>query len=101
MPVISSDSHPVRPDGRRRRASRLGYWIGGGLAAATCMGAAAWVALAVLGLMNQVNGFQRMTVPGTVTVHVPQPGARVLYLEGTPRRHAAWPTRYPRERPGG
>lgn len=32
--------------------------------------------------MNQVNGFQRMTVPGTATVQVTQPATRVLYLEG-------------------
>jgi hypothetical protein len=65
MPVTSPVSPPVHAAGSRRRASRLGYWIGGGLAGAACIGAAAWVVLAFLGLMNQVNGFQRMTVPGT------------------------------------
>jgi hypothetical protein len=43
--------------------ARLGYWVGGGLAAAVCSGAVAWVVLAFLSLMNQVNGFQRMTAP--------------------------------------
>lgn len=41
----------------------LGYWAGGGPAAAVCSGAVAWVVLAFLSLMNQVNGLQRMTVP--------------------------------------
>ena len=38
--------------------------------------------------MNPVNGFQRMTVPGTATVHVAQAETRVLYFEGP---HAAAP----------
>lgn len=70
------------PPVRRRRASRHGCWIGGGVVAAACLGAAAWVAPPFLGLMNQVKGFEQMTVPGAVTVHVPRPGIRVLYVEG-------------------
>lgn len=76
-----SVTSPVPPPVRRRRASRHGYWIGGGVVAAACLGAA-WVPPPFLGLMNQVNGFQRMTVPGAATVHVPRPGIRVLYVEG-------------------
>ena len=38
--------------------------------------------VAFFGLTNQVNGFQRMTVPGTATVHVAQAATRVLYFEG-------------------
>ena len=82
MSVTSPVPSPVRPAGPRRRASRLGYWVGGGLVAAACIGAVAWVVLAFFGLANQVNGFQRMTVPGTATVHVAQVGTRVLYFEG-------------------
>ena len=70
------------PPVRRRRASRHGCWIGGVVVAAACLGAAAWVAPPFLGLMNQVKGFEQMTVPGAVTVHVPRPGIRVLYVEG-------------------
>ena len=44
--------------------TRLSYWAGRGLAAAVCIGAVAWVVPAFLSLMNQVNGFQKMTVPG-------------------------------------
>jgi hypothetical protein len=82
MSVTSQVPSPVHPAGPRRGASRLGYWVGGGLAAAACIGAVAWVVLAFFGLTNQVNGFQRMTVPGTATVHVAQAAARVLYFEG-------------------
>ena len=53
--VTSSVPPPVRPAGARRRASRRGYWVGGGLGAAVCIGAAAWVVLAFLGQMNPVN----------------------------------------------
>ena len=82
MSVTSPVPPPVGPAGTRRGASRLGYWAGGGLVAAGCIGAAAWVVLAFFGLTNQVNGFQRTTVPGTATVHVAQAATRVLYFEG-------------------
>jgi hypothetical protein len=82
MSVTSPVPSPVRPAGPRRGASRLGYWVGGGLVAAACIGAVAWVVFAFFGLTNQVNGFQRMTVPGTATVHVAQAATRVLYFEG-------------------
>ena len=65
MSVTSPVPSPVRPAGPRRGASRLGRWVGGGLVAAACIGAVAWVVLAFFSLANQVNGFQRMTVPGT------------------------------------
>ena len=82
MSVTSPVPPPVGPAGTRRGASRFGYWAGGGLVAAGCIGAVAWVVLAFFGLMNQVNGFQRMTVPGTATVHVARAATRVLYFEG-------------------
>jgi hypothetical protein len=49
--------------------------------AAAVVGAAIWAVLTYLGYLNQVNGFQRMTAPGTATVHVTQPATRVLYYE--------------------
>ena len=83
MSVTSPVPPAVGPAGIRRGASRLGYWAGGGLVAAGCIGAAAWVVLAFFGLTNQVNGFQRQTVPGTATVRVARAATRVLYFEGT------------------
>lgn len=81
MSVISPVPPAVRPAGTGRKASRLGYWIGSGLVAAACIGAAAWVVVAFLGFMSQVNGFQRMTVPGTAAVQVAHAGTRIVYYE--------------------
>jgi hypothetical protein len=49
--------------------------------AAAVIGAAIWAVLTYLGYLNQVDGFQRMTAPGTATVHLTQPATRVLYYE--------------------
>jgi hypothetical protein len=81
MSIISPAPQPVRPAGTPHRPSSLGYWIGGALIAAACIGAAIWAVLAFVGYTNQVNSFQRMTVPGTATVHLTQPATRVLYYE--------------------
>lgn len=77
MSVTSPVPSPVRPASPRRGVSRLGYWVGGGLVAAACIGAVAWAVFALFGLTNQ-----RMAVPGTATVHVAQAATRVLYFEG-------------------
>ena len=83
MPVNSPAPQPVRPAGTPQRASSLGYWIGGALIAAACIGAVVWAVLAFFGYTNQVDSFQRMTVPGTAAVHVTQATTRVLYYEST------------------
>jgi hypothetical protein len=83
MSVISPAPQPVRPAGTPHRPSSLGYWIGGALIAAACLGAVIWAVIAFFGYADQVNSFQRMTVPGTATVDVTQPTTRVLYYEST------------------
>jgi hypothetical protein len=83
MSIISPAPQPVRPAGTPHRPSSLGYWIGGALIAVACIGAAVWAVLAFAGYTNQVNSFQRMTVPGTASVHVTQATTRVLYYEST------------------
>jgi hypothetical protein len=83
MSITTPAQPSVRPVGTPHRPSSLGYWIGGGLIAAACIGAAVWAVLAFFGYVNQVNGFQRMTMPGTAIVHVSQPTTRVLYYEST------------------
>jgi hypothetical protein len=81
---ITTPARPqVRPTGTSHRPSSLGYWIGSTLIAAGCIGAAIWAVLAFVGYINQVNAFQRMTVPGTAVVHVSQPATRVLYYESS------------------
>jgi hypothetical protein len=83
MSITSPARPPVRPAGTPHRPSSLGYWIGGALIAAACIGAVIWAVLAFFGYTDQVNSFQRMTVPGTATVHITQPATRVLYYEST------------------
>jgi hypothetical protein len=81
MSITSPARPPVRPAGTPHRPSSLGYWIGGALIAAACIGAVIWAVLAFFGYTDQVNSFQRMTVPGTATVHITQPAT--LYYEST------------------
>jgi hypothetical protein len=82
MSITSPARPPVRHAGTPHRPSGLGYWIGGALIAAAVIGAVIWAVLTYFGYLNQVNSFQRMTVPGTATIHVTQPTTRVLYYEG-------------------
>ena len=81
MSITTPAPRAVRPAGTPHRPSSLGYWIGGGLIAAACIGAAIWAVLTYFGYLNQVDSFQRMTAPGTATVHVTQATTRVLYYE--------------------
>jgi hypothetical protein len=83
MSITTPARPPVRPAGTPHRPSSLGYWIGGGIIAAACITAVIWAVLAFFGYSDQVNSFQRMTVPGTATVHLAQSATRVLYYENT------------------
>lgn len=83
MSITSPAPQSFHPAGAPHRPSTLGYWIGGGLIAFAVVGAAIWAVLTYFGYVNQVNGFQRMTAPGTATVHLTQPATRMLYYEGT------------------
>jgi hypothetical protein len=82
MSITSPAPQAVRPAGTPHRPSIRGYWIGGALMAAAVAGAAIWAVLTYFGYLNQVDSFQRMTAPGTATVHVTQATTRVLYYEG-------------------
>src|SRR5512142_1515711 len=81
MSVTSPAPQAVRPPGTPHRPSIHGDWIGGALTAAAIIGAAIWALLTYLGYLNQVDSFQRMTAPGTATVHLTQATTRVLYYE--------------------
>ena len=82
MSITTPAPRAVRPAGTPHRPSARGYWIGGALVAAAVIGAAIWAVLTYVGYTNQVDSFQRMTAPGTATVHLTQPATRVLYYEG-------------------
>ena len=81
MTISTPAPRAVRPAGTPHRPSTVGYWIGGALLAAGVVGAAIWAVLTYSGYLNQVNSFQRMTTPGTATVHVTRATTRVLYYE--------------------
>lgn len=83
MSVTSPARPPVRQAGTPHRPSNLGYWIGAGIVAAASIGCVVLAMLAFFGYTDQINSFQRMTVPGTAIVPVANPAARVLYYEGT------------------
>jgi len=64
------------------RPSRLWYWVAG----AAAVGAVVWLGLGlVLGFLSmdrQVEGFQRVPIPGQAEVSFAEPGGYTLYFEG-------------------
>jgi hypothetical protein len=68
-------AHPIRP-------TRFWYWAAGAAAVA----AVVWLALSLflgLRLMNrQIQGFQRVPIPGQAEVAFAEPGGYTLYFEG-------------------
>jgi hypothetical protein len=68
-------AHPFRP-------ARLWYWVAG----AAVVAAVAWLALSLIlgfrSLSRQVEGFQRVPIPGQAEVSLAEPGGYTLYFEG-------------------
>jgi hypothetical protein len=68
-------AHPIRP-------GRYWYWVAGALAVA----AVVWLALSLFlgfrSLSRQVQGFQRVAIPGQGEVNFAEPGGYTLYFEG-------------------
>jgi hypothetical protein len=68
-------THPIRP-------GRLWYWMAG----AAVVAAVLWLALSLFlgfrSLSRQVEGFQRVPIPGQVEVSLAEPGGYTLYFEG-------------------
>ena len=64
------------------RPSRVWYWVAGAMA----VGSVVWFVLNLvlgLGVVNrQVDGFQRVSLPGQGEVRFTEPGGYVLYYEG-------------------
>src|SRR5256885_5506826 len=70
------------------RPSRAWYWV----SAAILTGAVAFIVLAVVGLVSMidtVDGFQRVPVPGQANVSFAEPGGYTLYFEGPGISNAA------------
>ena len=97
-------TRPASPPGTApppARPSTRGYWLGGGLLAAVTAGAVVWVVLAFVGWAHHLDGFQRVTVPGSATVHLDRPTTRVLYYERQGDASATDPTGIQVTGPGG
>lgn len=83
MTTSTMPTRPAPPVGRApaARPGTARYWIGAALMTVGVIGAALWVALGWLALMHHVDGFTRMAVPGTATVHVNADTKSVFYTE--------------------
>jgi hypothetical protein len=62
--------------------SRAGYWIGGALVAAGVAGAILWLVFSLLAIGDEVDGFQRASVPGDAIVEL-EAREYVVYYEGS------------------
>ena len=68
-------AQPIRP-------ARLWYWVAG----AAVVAAVIWLALGLFlgfrSLSRQVEGFQRVPIPGQAEVSMAEPGGYTVYFEG-------------------
>lgn len=74
----------------RRHPSTAGYWLGGLLTGAAVIGAVIWVVVGFFDYRQQINRYQRLTVPGAADVQVTRTATRVVYYEDS--RGSATPT---------
>jgi hypothetical protein len=75
-------THPSPPPTRvRKRPSRGWYWAAGILAVLGLTAAFVWGALGTITALDRVDDFDRVTIPGAMTVLVADPGTKVIYYE--------------------
>jgi hypothetical protein len=65
----------------RKRPSTAGYWVAAVVAVLGLTAAFLWGAIGISTTQDRINGFDRLAVPGTVTVSVSDPGTMVIYHE--------------------
>jgi len=70
------------------------YWVAGILAVLGLTAALVWGAVGTISALDEVDGFERTTVPGAVTVPVTDPGTMVVYYEN-PAELARYATNTP------
>jgi Protein of unknown function (DUF2510) len=68
-------AHPLRP-------ARFWYWVAGALAVAAVLWFALGLFLGFRSVNRQVEGFQRVPIPGQAEVSFDEPGGYTLYYEG-------------------
>ena len=68
-------AQPIRP-------ARLWYWVAGAAVVAAVIWLALGLFLGVRSLSRQVEGFQRVPIPGQAAVSLAEPGGYTVYFEG-------------------
>jgi len=68
-------TQPIRP-------SRLWYWVAGAAGAAAVVWFALGLFLGFRSVNGQVEGFQRVPIPGQAELSFAEPGGYTLYFEG-------------------
>jgi hypothetical protein len=75
-------THPSPPPARvRRRPSGGWYWAAAVLAVLGLTAAFVWGALGTITALDRVDDFNRVAIPGSMTVLVADPGTKVVYYE--------------------
>jgi hypothetical protein len=69
-------------NGRASGPSRVWYWVAGAAVVASVVWLAAGLFFGIRGFSRQVEGFQRVPVPGQAEVRFDEPGGYTVYFEG-------------------
>jgi hypothetical protein len=85
---------PPPPTPIHKQPSSGWYWVAGILAVLGLTAALVWGAVGTISALDEVDSFERTTVPGAVTVPVTDPGAMVVYYEN-PAELARYATNTP------
>ena len=72
---------PIPSPQASKRPSTTGYWVAAIVAALGLMAAFLWGAVGIHTTQDRLDGFDRLTVPGAVTLSVTDPGTMVVYHE--------------------
>jgi hypothetical protein len=72
---------PPPPTPIRKQPSSGWYWVAGILAVLGLTAALVWGAVGTISALDEVDSFERTTVPGAVTTTVTDPGTMVVYYE--------------------
>jgi hypothetical protein len=72
---------PIPPLQARKRPSTAGYWVAAVVAVLGLTAAFLWGAVGISTTQDRLDGFDRLAVPGAMTVAVTTPGTMVVYHE--------------------